>query len=265
MEIHNGLPMFECLRERQPVKNYLFDMECLTHGTFKAEFVEYEDGSREQITYCPLCEQEKIEKEQKRLEKQIQEEKIQHCKNCNVEPEYYNKTLNDYKPKTESQEKALEGAKKILSGELKKLVLIGDYGTGKTMLGSILANETSGIIYSMYEISTMIRQSYTVKAEKTELEIVNELASIPGVFVLDEMGRSKNSDFNQNWISYVFDKRHVRNLPFVLIKNGHLRKNCPDNGCSDCFENSIDGDVISRLRQNSEIIEIHGDDYRKYN
>ena len=80
MEIHNGLPMFECLRERQPVKNYLFDMECLTHGTFKAEFVEYEDGSREQITYCPLCEQEKIEKEQKRLEKQIQEEKIQHCK-----------------------------------------------------------------------------------------------------------------------------------------------------------------------------------------
>ncbi|MBO6105941.1 MAG: hypothetical protein J6O99_08585, partial [Methanobrevibacter sp.] len=120
-------------------------------------------------------------------------------------------------------------------------------------------------IYSMYEISTMIRQSYTVKAVKTELEIVEELASISGVFVLDEMGRSKNSDFNQNWISYVFDKRHVRNLPFVLIKNGHLRKNCPNNGCPECFENSIDGDVISRLRQNSEIIEIHGDDYRKNN
>ena len=265
MEIHNGIPMFDFLKEKQPIRNFNRESKCPVHGVFIAEYVEYEDGSVNQITFCPKCEKEKIEHEQKILQKQAQEEKIQHCKQCNVEPEYYDKTLEDYIPKTESQKKALEGAKKILSGKIKKLVLIGDYGTGKTMLGSILANVTNGKIYSMYEISTMIRQSYTVKAVKTELEIVEELASVSGVFVLDEMGRSKNSDFNQNWISYVFDKRHVRNLPFVLIKNGHLRKNCPNNGCPECFENSIDGDVISRLRQNSEIIEIHGDDYRKNN
>ena len=265
-EIHNGLPIFSCLKDEPLVDEVITrKVACLKHGEFDAEFIKFKDGTICQKTYCPVCEKEKLEQEQKILAKQIQEEKIQHCKQCNVEPEYYDKTLEDYIPKTESQKKALEGAKKILSGKIKKLVLIGDYGTGKTMLGSILANVTNGKIYSMYEISTMIRQSYTVKAVKTELEIVEELASVSGVFVLDEMGRSKNSDFNQNWISYVFDKRHVRNLPFVLIKNGHLRKNCPNNGCPECFENSIDGDVISRLRQNSEIIEIHGDDYRKNN
>ena len=265
MEIHKGIPMFECLKDKQPVRNFAIECRCsnLNHRLYVAECVEYEDGTTAQITFCPECEKEKLEQEEKRLKKEAREENIQHCKNCNVEPEYYDKSLEDYIPKSESQKQALEGVKKLLSGEIKKLVLIGDYGTGKSMLGNIAAKETGGKIYSMYEVSTMIRQSYTVKAVKSELEIVNELASLPGVFVLDEMGRSKNSDFNQNWMSYVFDKRHVRNLPFFLIKNGHLRKNCKDNGCPDCFENCVDGDVISRLRQNSEIIEIHGDDFRK--
>lgn len=265
MEIHEGLPVFTCLKDNQPVETYVKEVQCknLNHKPYKAEFARFEDGSEEQITFCPECENEKLEKEAQRLAKEIREENIKLCKKCNVEPEYYDKTLDDYIPKTESQEKALAGVKKLLSGKIKKLVLIGDYGTGKSMLGNIAAKETNGLIYSMYEVSTMIRQSYTVKAIKSELEIVNDLASIPGVFVLDEMGRSKNSDFNQNWMSYVFDKRHVRNLPFILIKNGHLRKSCPNGGCPDCFENCVDGDVISRLRQNSEIIEIHGEDFRK--
>ena len=265
MEMHKGLPMFTCLKENQPVKTITKLVQCenKNHKACMQEFSVYEDGSMAQITFCPECTKEKFEQEEKRLKREIEEENIKHCNECNVEPEYYNKTLDDYIPKTESQKRALEGVKKLLAGNIKKLVLIGDYGTGKSMLGNIAAKETGGKIYSMYEISTMIRQSYTVKAVKSELEIVNELAAIPGVFVLDEMGRSKNSEFNQNWMSYVFDKRHVRNLPFILIKNGHLRKSCPDNGCPDCFENCVDGDVISRLRQNSEIIEIHGDDFRK--
>ena len=265
MEMHKGLPVFSCLTEKQPVESFTKLVQCrnLNHKPYEAEFVKYEDGSTAQITFCPECENEKLEKEAQRLAKEVREEQIQHCKKCNVEPEYYDKTLDDYIPKTESQVKALVGVKKLISGEIKKLVLIGNYGTGKSMLGNIAAKETSGKIYTMYEVSTMIRQSYTVKAVKSELEIVSELASFPGIFVLDEMGRSKNSDFNQNWISYVIDKRHVRNLPFFLIKNGHLRKSCPNNGCPDCFENCVDGDVISRLRQNSEIIEIHGDDFRK--
>lgn len=265
MEMYQGLPVFTCLKENQPVKTYTKLVQCgnLNHKAYNQEFAVYKDGTQAQISFCPECMNEKQKKEEARLKREIEEENIRLCKECNVEPEYYNKTLDDYIPKTESQKRALEGVKKLLSGDIKKLVLIGDYGTGKSMLGNIAVKETGGKIYSMYEISTMIRQSYTVKAVKSELEIVNELAAIPGVFVLDEMGRSKNSEFNQNWMSYVFDKRHVRNLPFILIKNGHLRKSCPDNGCPDCFENCIDGDVISRLRQNSEIIEIHGDDFRK--
>ena len=254
--MHKGLPMFDCLKEKQLVKSYTKTVQCknMNHKLFEAEFVGYEDGTEKQITFCPECEKE-------RLEKEIREENIQHCKKCNVEPEYYDKTFDDYIPQNESQEMALQAAKDLLEGKIKKLVLLGNYGTGKTMLGSILANEGDGKIYTMYEISTMIRQSYTMKAVKTELEIVNELASVP-LLVIDEVGRVTGSNFNNNWQSYVLDKRHTRGLKTVYLGNGHLRENCSKNGCEKCFENSMDGDVISRLRQDSKIINIFGKDYR---
>ena len=116
-EKHNGLPIFSCLKDESQVKKIITrKVNCLKHGKFDAEFCEYEDGTMFQKTYCPECEKEKLEQEQKKLAKQIQEEKIQHCKSCNIEPEYYDKTLGDYIPKTESQKKALEGAKAAFGG-----------------------------------------------------------------------------------------------------------------------------------------------------
>ena len=49
----------------------------------------------------------------------------------------------------------------------------------------------------------------------------------------------------------------------MMISNAHLLKNCTDGGCQDCFENYMDKDVISRLRQNSKVINIIADDFRK--
>lgn len=264
MEMHKGIPMFDCLKEKQPVESFMKTVQCknLNHKPFEAEFMKYEDGTFSQITFCPECDKEKLEQEAKRLEREEREENIQHCKNCNIEPEFYNTKIDDYKATTESQEKALNAVKAMLNFELKKIVLLGSNGTGKTMLGSILAKELNGKIYSMYEISTMIRQSYTMKAEKTELEIVRELASIP-FLAIDEVGRTNGSKAEKDWLSFIIDKRHSRGLPFMMISNAHLLKNCPNGGCPDCFENYMDKDVISRLRQDSKVINIIADDFRK--
>lgn len=264
MEMHKGLPTLTCLKElnREIVSQKKKIEKCTNknHPDYECTVTEYSDGQVE-VTECPECQKESEIAYQRMIDRQYREENIKHCQNCNVEPEYYDKTLADYEPKNQTQEKALKASEEILEGKLKKLVLLGSYGTGKTMLGSILAKEKNGKIYSMYEISTMIRQSYTVKADKTELEIVKELASVP-FLAIDEVGRTNGSSSEKNWLSYILDKRHVRGLPFVLISNGHLRENCPNNGCEKCFENYMDGDVISRLRQNSKIINILGDDYR---
>ena len=259
-EIKPGIPIFSFLDHGKVVRTYEAEIQCqrnLAHGKFKTIINVYDDGNEQHEKGCPEC-----EKEWERLEKEQQEkELLKHYENCNIEPEYYGKTLNDYEIKTPTQAEALKAAEDILNKKLGKLVLLGSHGVGKSMLASILANEMNGKIYSMYEISTMIRQSYTARAEKSELEIVKDLASIP-FLAIDEVGRTNGSNSELNWLSYILDKRHVRKLPFMLISNGHLRRNCPDGGCDECFENYMDSDVISRLRQDSKVINIVADDYR---
>ena len=142
-----------------------------------------------------------------------------------------------------------------------KVILLGSNGVGKTMLASIAAKELNGKIYSMYEISAMIRQSYSSLAKKSELEIVKELASVP-FLAIDEFGRTKNSDTEQNWLSFILDKRHTRKLPFMLMGNTHFKRFCKLGGCSKCFENFVDNDILSRLRQDSSIVVIDADDER---
>ena len=260
VEVKSGIPTFSFLEPKKVVRTYETKVQCkknLAHGKFKALINVYEDGTEQSENRCPKC-----EKEWERLEKEKQEkELLKHYKSCNIEPEYYGKELSDFKANTPSQIEALNSVQELIDGKISTLVLLGGYGTGKTLLGSILADMFDGKIYTMYEISTMIRQSYTIKAEKTELEIVNELASVL-LLVFDEVGRTNSSSFNMNWLSYVYDKRHTRKLKTVFLGNGHLRKNCPDGGCEKCFENYMDGDVMSRLRQDSKVINIVADDYR---
>lgn len=260
MDEVKSVPIFSLLKPKKVVRTYEKEIECLRnpgHKKYKITVNLCDDGIEYPEGDCPLCEQEK---EDARKEQQ-KTELLQHYKDCNIEPEYYGKTLKDYETKTPTQADTLKAAEDILNHKLGKLILLGTHGVGKSMIASILANEMNGKIYSMYEISTMIRQSYTARSEKSELEIVNELASIP-FLAIDEVGRTNGSNSELNWLSYILDKRHVRKLPFMLITNGHLRKNCPNGGCNECFENYMDSDVISRLRQNSKVINIVADDYR---
>lgn len=233
---------------------------CDKHGSYEAECIVFNDGTNVQIE-CPICQKEyEIEFEKKEVEKNklAQYEKY---RKQNIEPEFFDKSFDDFISKTESQKKALEAVKKMVSEKHGKIVLIGANGVGKTMLASIATKKLGGMIYSMYEISVMIRQSYTIKANRSELEIVNELASVP-FLAIDELGRTKGSETEQNWLSYILDKRHTRKLPFMLLSNGHFKKFCKEGGCPRCFENFVDNDVLSRLHEDSTVIMIDAPDNR---
>ena len=238
------------------------EFECGLHGRVEGYCSEYEG---EKVYCCPKCENERREKERNELIKRELEyvRQIAHeaYKDCNIEKEYWDKELKDYIPQTPEQKKALEAVKKMIADKSGKVILLGSNGVGKTFLGCMAVKALGGKILSMYEITTMIRQSYSVKAEKTELEIVQDLASIP-MLVIDEMGRTKGSDAELNWLSYILDKRHTRNLPFMILTNTHLSRDCPKKGCENCFERFVNNDVLSRLRQNSQIITIKAPDYR---
>lgn len=241
------------------IKTVTKEVTCEKHGLVKVEVVVFPDG-RETFD-CPLCEKDQEAENLKKIEELEKQQLIEKYKESNIEQEYWNKDLDDYKPESESQKKALFVVKELLDAKIGKVILLGSNGVGKTMLGSCAVKKMGGKIYSMYEISTMIRQSYTGKG-KTELEIVKELADIP-FLVIDELGRTKGSDAELNWLSYVLDKRHTRNKPFMLLSNTHLLTKCPEHGCSMCFENYLNNDILSRLRQNSKMVIVDGEDFRR--
>lgn len=220
-------------------------------------------------TFCPICEREEERKQEEAEEARRKENErktlIESYMEMNVEEEYWDKTVDDFEPLVQSQAKAKAAVKKLIEQRHGKVILLGQNGCGKTHLGSCAVKALGGKVYTMYEISTMIRQAYSSLAKKTELEIVQELASVPMLFI-DEMGRSKGSKAEQDWLSYILDKRHQRKLPFMLGTNSHLMRDCPHGKqhCEQCFENFLGNDILSRLGQDSEIVTMYdAPDYRR--
>lgn len=241
---------------------------CPIHGQYQAKV--WEDGT---VEPCHVCEIEKSsewkrkkqeqENEDWRKEKErwIDDLNLQTYKKLNISQEFYYVTLDDYKPKTKAQEQAKIAVAEMIKNRRGKIILLGSNGAGKTMLANIVAKELKGCVYTMYEIATMIRQSYTAKAEKSELEIVRELIELP-FLAIDEVGRISNTEAVQNWFSFILDKRHSLGLPTMVIGNLHFKKDCEDEGCPKCFENYFDKDVLSRFHEDTVVIVIKTTDER---
>ena len=233
---------------------------CDKHGDVKMDAVFF-NGEAVNVT-CPICDKEAEEAHRAQAEAlRKQKERaafIEKCKAENIEPEYYDKTLDDYQCRTESQRRAKEAISKLIARQKGKVVLLGVNGCGKSHLGNCAVKALGGKVYTAYEIGCMIRQSYSKLAKKSELEILEELASVPMLFI-DELDKNKVSTFNLCWLSYVLDRRHTRGLPFILATNAHLSKDCPNGKahCPDCFENFLGNDILSRLCQDSEIITMY--------
>ena len=254
-------------RQIEPFSTRKIVYTCKRHGEIPCEVAIF-NGELTQ-PYCPICEAEK-EKEMERQEAVRREAAakqalLERYKEMNIEEEYWNKTVDDFEPLVPSQAKAKAAVQKLIERKHGKVILLGSNGSGKSHLGNCAVKALGGKVYTMYELSAMIRQAYSPLAKKTELEIVSELASVPLLFI-DEVGRSKGSAAELNWMSYVFDKRHQRNLPFFLAGNGHLMRDCPHGKqhCEECFENFLGNDIISRLGQDTEIVTMYdAPDYRR--
>ena len=213
-------------------------------------------------TGCPACEKERDEIEHQEEVRQAQEAERARLESLNIEPMYFGSTLDNFIAGSPEQIRALSYARGIVKEKTGKLVLLGTNGTGKTHLAVGIVRILGGAIYSMYEITTRIRASYVSGAKENELQIVDELARIP-MLAIDEIGRTKGSDAETNWLSYICDKRHTRGLPLMLISNKHTRKTCPDGGCQNCLENYISEDIMSRLAEDGRLVNMIGEDYRR--
>lgn len=235
-------------------------MICDKHGEYESEQVEVL-GNIISIG-CPVCIEDEERQEREEIKRYENQKRINRIRSMNIEPMYQDVSFDNFQTPTKELEKAKQTLIGLVDGKIKKVFMLGRNGTGKTHLACAALIKIGGKIMTMYEISTKIRSSYTSAATETELDIVNNLASIP-LLVIDEIGRTKGSDSEMNWLSFIIDKRHVRGLPLIMISNKHKRADCKNNGCDGCIERYIGDDVISRISENGVIINFTGKDYRR--
>lgn len=184
-------------------------------------------------------------------------------KELNIDKEYWHKRdFDSYHPQNASQIAALIAIKDMIKTKQGEIILTGSYGLGKTHLASIVAMKLYGYVYKMSEIIAMIRSSYLSNKTICEYDILRKLATTP-FLCIDELGRTKGSEAERNWLSYIIDKRHANYLPTIIITNRKRKIDCvTEEESAYCFEKYVNGDVMSRLH-NATWLQMDGKDYRE--
>lgn len=219
---------------------------------------------------CPDCIKKYEAAENSKAKHLKEKNKTEWLENIGVKEQYEKATLENYKPGTESQEEALKCCKLIDEGEIKKLVLLGGNGVGKTHLASALVKKHNGLLITAYEMFATYRGCFTGKT--SELDVIKKFSKLP-LLAIDEFGRTKGSEAEENFLSAIIDNRHANNLPTLILSNMIRKRDCVfynnnNKACencerNNCLESRLTKDVISRLRENSRVVYIEGADYRR--
>ena len=220
--------------------------------------------------YCEEC-IDKYDRKQKAIENQIKDKKKKEwLKAIGVKADYETATLGTYEAKTDSQKAALNACKSLKDGGIKKLILLGSNGVGKTHLASALVKLMNGRIITAYEMFALYRSCFS--GQNSEIELLHKFSTYP-LLVIDEFGRTKGSEAEENFLSAILDARHSDGLPTMILSNLirkrdclHYQNNkeaCKTRNCKGCLEMWLTSDLISRLREDTEVIVIEGEDYRR--
>lgn len=216
-----------------------------------------------------ICKEERREKAIEKMRKE--KNKAEWLEKIGVRKGYEKATLDNYQPMTESQSDALICAKMLRDGDITKLILLGGNGVGKTHLASALVKEMNGRLITAYEMFAYYRSCFSGKT--SEIDLLQKFRNYP-LLVIDEFGRTKGTEAEENFLSAIIDSRHSDGLPTMILSNLIRKRDCmffqnkgeeacKTRGCKNCIEMWLTSDLISRLRENSKIIVVEGEDYRR--
>lgn len=235
-----------------------YDSVCRKHGKTKGFKIcivgKVFEGS------CKQCWDDEAQKRQFEIDKAMKVPETEIWKNRGIREEYFSKTLENYNAETESEKTALQAINLLKEGKLRKVLLLGDMGTGKTHLASALLKDFDGIYLTMFELGLRFESAF--KNGISKFGVLKEVLS-KELIVIDEIGYSKGTDEEECMLSYIIDYVHTQNIRLILISNKYL----PDSENdvlteTDFIHHYLNQSVFSRFQSRSAIVEVHGRDRR---
>lgn len=138
------------------------------------------------------------------------------------------------------------------------VILHGLRGTGKTTLAADIAREcdlpsdSRPLYRTAMGIFLDIRASYSKNSERSELDVIRELGTAP-LLVVDEIQVRSESDWENNVLTHIMDKRYAMELPSILIANLTRRD----------LSETLGPSIVDRVLQNGRIIDFNWQSYRR--
>ena len=153
-------------------------------------------------------------------------------------------------------ETALRFAESFEKNQGRGLIFTGDVGTGKTHLAAAIASHivekysVTVEFVSYVDLLADIRAAFSDK-EKDVAKIEEKLCEVP-VLIIDDLGKEKQSEFTNELLFRVVNKRYKDNLPLIVTTNYRLPE----------LAKRLDYAVFSRIVGLCKAVDMRGRDYR---
>lgn len=151
----------------------------------------------------------------------IEKEKQAHYESCGIGAKYLDKRIDDFNAYNDELKSNLETVKEFIDdvkkGASRTLWMCGTNGSGKTMLGGIIARELYGHYAESSIIEDEIEQTKNFRSDETLIELRKRYSKYP-VLVIDEVARFP-SDNEKRYLFKILNDRYNNDKSTVIITN----------------------------------------------
>ena len=171
--------------------------------------------------------------------------------------------LDEVTPRDEKQARVVEFLKDLLEGRYRTLVLCGTEGSGKTYLSCAAINTEIARLYQsgkdmeygpryiMQRELDMKFRSAMHEEGNSELKVFDKYVAY-SLLVIDEIGRSNNSQYSLDNIELLISKRYSFHRPTVIITND----------TADELKRLFDRHILDRLAKKGATFELDTESQR---
>lgn len=204
--------------------------KCDAHGDYIAIVTKRSDTP----SGCPVCADEvqrvrDAEEQEEQRKQQARERLERKLGAAMIPPRFAGKDFAGYRAKGKQkqvlsvcQEYAENFREHFDAGRC--LLLVGNVGTGKTHLAAAIADHiirqhgAMAVYRTMYGLMQYLKGSFDSQAEYTEAQAYQNLIT-PHLLIIDEIGATKQTEYEQAALFNVINGRYEQQLPTVIISN----------------------------------------------